>query len=88
MKQVLAAAALTAAAVALVVAAPISLQAATADSILAMKKLERQTQSRNMRRRGCTRESVCVAWAKGIPGTFVGKCTKTAMEWRCPMKVH
>ncbi len=81
-------AALAAAALALTFAAPTSPQAATADSILASKKIERRDTGRRLRASGCTRQSTCVAWEKGIPGTFVGKCKQYAMRWSCPISVH
>jgi hypothetical protein len=64
------------------------INAATADSILANAKNERAAQARKYRASGCSRERKCVAWAKGAPGTFVGKCTKFAMQWSCPIKVN
>ena len=79
---------LAAAALTVTFAAPASLQAATPDSILANQKAERASQARKYRAQGCTRERKCVAWAKGAPGTFVGKCTKFAMQWSCPIKVN
>lgn len=65
-----------------------SINAATADSILANKKIERATQARRMRASGCSRERKCVAWEKGAPGTFVGKCKQFAMQWSCPIRVN
>jgi hypothetical protein len=82
------AAAAAALAIGLSLAAPSAPQAATADSIMGSAKANRATEARAMRARGCTRKSTCVKWAKGLPGTFVGKCIQTEMQWSCPMKVH
>lgn len=87
-KNILGFAALAAAALALTLAAPTAPQAATADSILASKKIERRDNARRLRASGCHRENKCVAWEKGIPGTFVGKCKQYALQWSCPMQVH
>ncbi len=87
-KNILGFAALALAALTLTFAAPTAPQAATADSILASKKIERRDTGRRLRAAGCHRVNTCVAWEKGIPGTFVGKCKQTALRWSCPMQVH
>jgi hypothetical protein len=62
-----------------VLAMPAS-QAATADSILANKRAADAN--------GCRREWTCVAWAKGAPGTFAGRCTHYARRLQCPINVR
>jgi hypothetical protein len=48
-----------------------------------------KVRSRSKRlRTDCKFKRVCVAWAKGAPGTFSGGCTRYARRMVCPPKLH
>ncbi len=72
---------LTAIVVATALGSPGSSVAATADSILANKRVSNN---------GCTLKRMCVTWSRGKRGngTLFGGCLEYGYRWDCPIHLH